>query len=553
MKLLLFGLGNLYGIGGVQLSYSWLLNHLAEKGFEIRFFTHKKRPEGGQLYYQFPASVEIFHYDLIDTKQNRNFIRQSTCEYDPDVVLVVNSSHFSSIILYALQGTNYPVVLSERGGARFLLEHTWDNRIQRQMTHFLADFSHMLTPSYRQALPWFMRAQISIIPSVTMPANMLTDASKPNSSGRYVVLYTGRFAFEKDLNLLIEAFANLSQKFHNWDMKLIGAGPEEEKLKKQITALDLEGRIELLPYKAEISEVYQEYLKAHLYILPSRAEGCPLSLREAMAHGLPVIGFHNASGVNEIIEHQKTGLLVDGTEDQKIPNLTTGMETLMSQDQLRRAYGQAAAKAVRKYAPDIIHGKWEQLLRKAASLKGIKKKWHHFIKCWRYPIHSILMTAMIHRMNQKDSLLNQYHYRVSLTDFFLKCCYAKKYALLYGSVLFDPRFYLSHNYPLKKHNKDPLLHYILKGAKQGQMPSKHFNCNYYRKQKAHIAPGQELFDFYAKGYLENVKPARKMPPVVQKRLACELEALRITPCKTDFWSCLKFVIAHCKNEWKRIE
>jgi len=97
--------------------------------------------------------------------------------------------------------------------------------------------------------------------------------------------------------------------------------------------------------------------EADIFLFPSKFEGFPLSLIEAMSVGLPSIGFETCSGTNELIEHGKNGFLAKDITDMQ--NL---VEKLMKDSELRNRLGKQANKDMQKYDPKLIAGKWEELV-----------------------------------------------------------------------------------------------------------------------------------------------------------------------------------------------
>lgn len=91
----------------------------------------------------------------------------------------------------------------------------------------------------------------------------------------------------------------------NLQFIIIGDGPEKKKLQLLITNYQLQN-IHFLGYQENASQ----YLKAFdLFVLPSRKEGLPYTILEAIHAEIPIIAT-DVGGVSELIEHKKTGLLV---------------------------------------------------------------------------------------------------------------------------------------------------------------------------------------------------------------------------------------------------
>lgn len=100
-------------------------------------------------------------------------------------------------------------------------------------------------------------------------------------------LAVGRFSPKhKGFDLLIQAFALFAQQNKDWQLDIVGDGPEKDLLEHMITEHGLDKRIQLHPFTNEIQTYYSS---ASIYVLSSRWEGMPLVLVEAMSHGLPII------------------------------------------------------------------------------------------------------------------------------------------------------------------------------------------------------------------------------------------------------------------------
>lgn len=114
--------------------------------------------------------------------------------------------------------------------------------------------------------------------------------------------------------------------------------------------------------KGSTKDVESVYASSDIFAVPSKLESFSLSLAEAMAAGLPAIGFKNCNGVNSLIQNQKTGFLVDSPEDY-----SQALEKLMNSVELRENMGKEGQKYIKRFNPDIIWDKWEQLLCKVSE------------------------------------------------------------------------------------------------------------------------------------------------------------------------------------------
>ncbi len=100
-------------------------------------------------------------------------------------------------------------------------------------------------------------------------------------------LAVGRFSYKhKGFDILIKAFYLFSKNNKDWQLDIVGEGPEEELYRELINEYNLEKRITIHPFTNNIQSFYSN---AQVYVLSSRWEGFGLVLVEAMAHGLPIV------------------------------------------------------------------------------------------------------------------------------------------------------------------------------------------------------------------------------------------------------------------------
>lgn len=123
-----------------------------------------------------------------------------------------------------------------------------------------------------------------------------------------IVMYLGRIAPEKNLPLLLQAFARLreSSAWSEAQLVIVGMGSLLETIRGQLPA----GAVALggIPY----DEVPQALFAADLFATPSKSEVLPMSMIEAMAAATPMVSVQSPAA-EELIEHQKTGLICEAT------------------------------------------------------------------------------------------------------------------------------------------------------------------------------------------------------------------------------------------------
>lgn len=120
-----------------------------------------------------------------------------------------------------------------------------------------------------------------------------------------VLLSVGELNENKNHRVVIEALKLLKEESIHY--VIVGQGILSEELEKLAETLDLKKQVHILGYRDDVSQIYQA---ADIFVFPSRREGLPVALMEAMASGLPVV-CSNVRGNTDLIEEGKGGYLVN--------------------------------------------------------------------------------------------------------------------------------------------------------------------------------------------------------------------------------------------------
>lgn len=121
------------------------------------------------------------------------------------------------------------------------------------------------------------------------------------------IISVGSLKQQKDYDTLIDAMNCLVKKKHNVCLYILGEGGLLSSLQEKITSLDLSDNIQLVGFKKNVSDYFQN---ADLFVLSSRWEGFGNVIVEALNHGCPVVSTDCESGPREILEDGKYGKLV---------------------------------------------------------------------------------------------------------------------------------------------------------------------------------------------------------------------------------------------------
>jgi colanic acid/amylovoran biosynthesis glycosyltransferase len=133
------------------------------------------------------------------------------------------------------------------------------------------------------------------------------------SERAHQLLYVGRLAPEKGLPVLLRSLAALTAQGHDFQLTILGDGPDRGALEQLARELDFGNRVRFGGY-VDQATVLRHLSETDIFVLPSLAEGIPVSLMEAMACGVPVLATA-VGGIAELVQDGETGLLVPPSDD----------------------------------------------------------------------------------------------------------------------------------------------------------------------------------------------------------------------------------------------
>lgn len=175
------------------------------------------------------------------------------------------------------------------------------------------------------------------------------------------ILSVARIVHQKGLDLAATALAGL--KDLEWEWIVAGDGPELPQLQSMIRKSGLDERVRFLGW-TEKQELEGEYAKANLFLFPSRDEGMPNAVLEAMASGLPVIATRIA-GNEELVLDGETGVLVPIESAEAVEE---ALRRLLADGSERQRLGRAGRERVEKdYAWQRAANLYQSILEQATS------------------------------------------------------------------------------------------------------------------------------------------------------------------------------------------
>ena len=366
--------------GGAERVMAQLCNYLVTRGHDVTLVT--LAPASQESFYELSDRVRLSPLGRFAKGTGLARIarvvawitglRKTLGALRPDIVIsFVDLTNV--MVLLATVGLRVPVIVSER-----IDPTAYSHRlsgVDRTLRRLLYSRANRIVVQTRRAAKFFSNYSSSMLATIPNPVPMYSSAARPEQpsiGGRFRIVGIGRLDHQKGFDILVGSFARLADSFPNWDIAIFGQGPDRKRLLAQIESHGLSRRVEL---KGVTRDIVNEAMHSHIIAFPSRYEGFPNALAEAMAVGRPAVAFENVSGVEDLVVPGETGILVhqhqevsDGFEQP----FSDGLRQLMTSAELRTRMGAAAKAHVRQFRPDIVFGQWDELI--AAALRSNEDK-----------------------------------------------------------------------------------------------------------------------------------------------------------------------------------
>ncbi len=202
--------------------------------------------------------------------------------------------------------------------------------------------------------------------SIELSADALIQSPREDFEAAHRLIFVGSLAVRyKGVDVLIDALAKLNRSSLTLD--IVGDGRSRPELESQVEQLGLAGQITFhgrLPAGDPIRALLDQ---AHLFILPSRAEGLPRALIEAMARGLPCIG-SDIGAIGELLA------LEDRVPPGDAAQLAQKIQDVLASAERLRSAGQRNRERSRDYLADVLEVRRTRFYQQLSQLSVSNKE-----------------------------------------------------------------------------------------------------------------------------------------------------------------------------------
>lgn len=289
----------------------------------------------------------IVHVSLL-IKNIKNTVKNS-CIHGAHVCFSVHGSFYRKrIVTWRLKRLGVPYLLHARGGDFDCFYEKSPSYIKEKIAQFISDADGFISLSnywhsfYCDVISGKKIPKMYVLPNpVIVPKKV--DVNK--KSGKVIFIFLGRMGERKGSDRAIIAFSRLPESVRlQAELWLAGDG-EVEGMRKLASELGLGSEIKINDW-IDVKERERWLSEADVLILPTRNEGLPNSILEAIAWGLPVITTP-VGGIPDVITNQQEGLLLNPYD---IDAISQALRLMIEHPQERRRMAQLARQRAFDFA-----------------------------------------------------------------------------------------------------------------------------------------------------------------------------------------------------------
>ena len=354
------------GGGGAERVVSILSREFTKAGHQVTIAL--LGPGKPKSYYQIDDRVRLetllpFHSDHSKAPVQNKFLFTKIYDWTKRTLLIrkyFQSKNFTHVISFTRPINLHAILASFNLPNKLLIcERNFPDRFGR--SKFLRNLLPFLL--YRWADKLIVQTDLinkeySYLNNTVVIENPVLPAAQVEQDYAQItrIFCIGRLVHQKGYDHLLRQMPTVLKKFPYLRLEIFGIGPLQKELKELCSRYGIEKSVE---FKGQVSPIAKAHAGGGIYLLPSRFEGFPNALAEAMAAGLPVISHDCPTGPETMIKDGHNGILAD----HKSPDsLSLNLERLITNPDLCRKIAQAASEISQEFSTENIVAKWNSIL-----------------------------------------------------------------------------------------------------------------------------------------------------------------------------------------------
>ena len=303
--------------GGAERVLLQLCDHFCDRGLTIDLIVVNDR---GPLETLVPRRARFIKFDCVKPSKAIIKLTNYLIKTKPRAILsALTHANIACAIAHQLSMTSCKLVLSER------------INIKKDLLDRCSPIDRFITEKLIQILYKRADAIVAVSKGVEESIKILSNSKLKNTTSIYnpidtkkiiilsreritlpwedslpIIISSGRITFQKNFQCLLKAFSIMRKRIPS-HLIILGKGEQHQEIVHTTETLKIKNDVWLPGY---CHNPYPYMAQSKLYVLPSRFEGLPNVLLEALALGIPIISTNCPSGPEEILAHGKYGRLV---------------------------------------------------------------------------------------------------------------------------------------------------------------------------------------------------------------------------------------------------
>ena len=327
-------------IGGIETALVNLLNRMDYEKYEVTLLLRRAIFDG-DMRQKVPAKCRILTFDredlqyrfsrlyhLTEESENPSRLHRAMMWAVPAIKWMENrlyiryirkqmkNEHFDTCVIYSDVAAETAVRVIRADKFLLFYHHgamrkVWHDEIGYRKADKIIAVSGAVEQKLREFRPKYAN-KMTTIHNLTDVEGIRAKGEEPVPeefpADKFNIVSCGRVSHEKGMDLAVEACAELVAMSHeNIHWWIVGGGPAEDEVRAKIAELKMEDHVTMLGMKGN---PYPYIKRADLYVQPSRFEGYPMTILEALILGQPVVSTNN-TGAQEILQDGVTGILCE--------------------------------------------------------------------------------------------------------------------------------------------------------------------------------------------------------------------------------------------------
>lgn len=347
--------------GGAERNVALICNHINSSKFDVCLaVTDHSKP-----FYQITnPAIRVVDLQCRHVRQSLWIIRLLTKDLKPDIILsAANHLNLLMAIFSWLYPKNTPIIARESSvvsvnskRAKWPFLYEWLLKRYYKKLHLLICQSTYMQKDLVKHYAVPVEKTTIVYNALDIPTATHTRKDNGNDDAKKFIT-VARLSEEKGIDRILRSLLKLKIPFH---YHIIGDGPMRSKLEEIAKAFPAHQKIF---FSGSLQEPYTGMADADLFLMGSHYEGFPNVLIEANALGIPVVAFHAPGGIEEVVSHKKTGMLVSSDKENDF--------ALAIEDALQFPFDRDWIKAFTRQRYDAANAvlQWENLFMQISGKK----------------------------------------------------------------------------------------------------------------------------------------------------------------------------------------